>query len=237
MSRVRVAVGTRKGAFLLTSDGTRKRWDVSGPYFGGWEIYHVKASRRRSSASLRVAEQRLVRSDHPALGRRRRNLGTGRQQVPYEGGPGTHKWYDGTPHPWEFTRVWHLEPSLDRSRHGLCRRSGRGACSDPPTPDSPGRSCRACAVTSSGPDWHPGAGGLCLHTILLDPTDPNESWSRSPPPERSEATTPGRPGSRSTAGCGRNASRIRTPKSGIACIGSRCTGRGRTSSSCRSTGM
>ncbi len=30
----------------------------------------------------------------------------------YDGVPGTHMWYDGTAHPWEFKRVWHLEPSL-----------------------------------------------------------------------------------------------------------------------------
>src|SRR5437879_5007771 len=44
MSGVRVLVGTRKGAFILTSDGKRQRWDVSGPHFAGWEIYHLKGS-------------------------------------------------------------------------------------------------------------------------------------------------------------------------------------------------
>src|SRR5213076_2080112 len=44
MSRVRVLVGTRKGAFTLTSDGKRQHWTVSGPHFAGWEMYHVKGS-------------------------------------------------------------------------------------------------------------------------------------------------------------------------------------------------
>src|SRR5262249_61191090 len=44
MSSVRVLVGTRKGAFILTADGKRQQWDVSGPHFGGWEIYHLKGS-------------------------------------------------------------------------------------------------------------------------------------------------------------------------------------------------
>src|SRR2546428_12036479 len=44
MSRVRVLVGTRKGAFVLEADGQRKKWNVSGPHFGGWEIYHMKGS-------------------------------------------------------------------------------------------------------------------------------------------------------------------------------------------------
>ena len=44
MSGVRVLIGTRKGAFVLTSDAKRSQWDVSGPHFGGWEIYHVTGS-------------------------------------------------------------------------------------------------------------------------------------------------------------------------------------------------
>src|SRR5215470_6307893 len=44
MSRVRVLVGTRKGAFILTADGKRQDWEVSGPHFAGWELYHVKGS-------------------------------------------------------------------------------------------------------------------------------------------------------------------------------------------------
>ena len=45
MSGVRVLVGTRKGAFILTADGKRKQWDVSGPHFAGWEIYHSRDRR------------------------------------------------------------------------------------------------------------------------------------------------------------------------------------------------
>ena len=44
MGSVRVLVGTRKGAFILSADGKRKNWKVSGPLFAGWEIYHLKGS-------------------------------------------------------------------------------------------------------------------------------------------------------------------------------------------------
>src|SRR6188508_2455877 len=44
MSKVRLLVGTKKGAFVITSDGQRKKWEVSGPLFGGWEVYHMKGS-------------------------------------------------------------------------------------------------------------------------------------------------------------------------------------------------
>ena len=70
MSNVRVLVGTRKGAFILTSDGKREKWDVSGPHFAGWEIYHMKGSARGPEPHLRVANERLVWTDHSALRRR-----------------------------------------------------------------------------------------------------------------------------------------------------------------------
>ena len=112
MSGVRVLVGTRKGAFVLTSDGARRDWEVSGPHFAGWEIYHVKGSpadpdRLYASQSGGWFGQLIQRSDDG--GRRGSRSAT---SSPTTGEPGTHQWYDGTPHPWEFTRVWHLEPSL-----------------------------------------------------------------------------------------------------------------------------
>jgi len=112
MSGVRVLVGTRKGAFVLTADGTRKSWDVAGPLFPGWEIYHVTGSpaapdRLYASQSSGWFGQQIQRSD---------DGGASWEQVSnrfeYDGVPGTHQWYDGSPHPWEFKRVWHLEPSL-----------------------------------------------------------------------------------------------------------------------------
>ena len=112
MSGVRVLVGTRKGAFILTSDGHRRKWEVSGPHFGGWEIYHMKGSpvdpnRIYASQSSSWFGQVIQRSSDG--GQTWEPVGN---QFAYDGDPGTHQWYDGTPHPWEFKRVWHLEPSL-----------------------------------------------------------------------------------------------------------------------------
>ncbi len=112
MSKVRVLVGTRKGAFVLTSDGKREQWDVSGPHFAGWEMYHVKGSpadpnRLYASQSSSWSGQVIQRSNDG--GQTWEPVGN---KFVYDGIPGTHQWYDGTPHPWEFKRVWHLEPSL-----------------------------------------------------------------------------------------------------------------------------
>ena len=112
MSKVRVLVGTRKGAFILDSDGTRKSWDVQGPLFPGWEIYHLKGSpvdpdRLYASQSSGWFGQVMQRSSD--AGKTWETVGN---QFLYEGEVGPHKWYDGSPHPYEFKRVWHLEPSL-----------------------------------------------------------------------------------------------------------------------------
>jgi hypothetical protein len=170
MSSVRVLVGTRKGAFVLTSDGKREKWEVSGPHFGGWEVYHVKGSpvdenRLYASQSTGWFGQLIQRSNDG--GKTWEPVGN---KFVYDGEPSTHLWYDGTPHPWEFKRVWHLEPSLtdpDTVYAGVedaaLFRTTDGGQTWQELPGLRGH--------ESGPKWQPGAGGMCLHTILLDPSD------------------------------------------------------------------
>ena len=170
MSGVRLLVGTRKGAFVLTSDGKRSHWDVSGPHFGGWEVYHLKgspadANRIYVSQSSGWFGQLIQRSNDGG-----KTWQAVDNKFTYDGPTGTHLWYDGTPHPWEFARVWHLEPSL----------------SDPDTVYAGVEDAALFRTTDGGQTWHelaglrghpsasswqPGAGGMCLHTVLLDPRD------------------------------------------------------------------
>ncbi len=192
MSNVRVLVGTRKGAFILTSDGKREKWDVSGPHFAGWEMYHVKGSpadpnRLYASQTSGWFGQIIQRSDDGGKTWFQPGTPTGQPTTTPEGMPvgesnkfvydtssetgkplTTHQWYDGKPHPWEFKRVWHLEPSLD----------------DPDTVYAGVEDAALFRSTNGGQTWHelaglrghgtgaqwqPGAGGMCLHTIILDP--------------------------------------------------------------------
>ncbi len=196
MSGVRVLVGTKKGAFILTSDGKRKRWDVGGPLFGGWEIYHMKGSpvdpnRIYASLSNGWFGQVIQRSDDGGKTWHQPGTPAGEPTTTPEGMPKgesnkfvydtsaetgkpltTHQFFNGTQHPWEFKRVWHLEPSLSdpdvvyagvedaalfrstdggKNWHELAGLRGHG----------------------TGPKWQPGAGGMGLHTIVLDPSNPN----------------------------------------------------------------
>jgi hypothetical protein len=196
MSNVRVLVGTRKGAFILTSDGKREHWAVSGPHFAGWEIYHLKGSPvdpdrmyasqssgwfgqviQRSSDGGKTWEtpggEQMPKPDAPPAGQSNKFV---YDTSPPAGKPlTTHQWYDGTQHPWEFKRVWHLEPSLtdpDDVYAGVedaaLFRSRDGAHTWHEVAGLRGH--------GTGPLWQPGAGGLCLHTIILDSKDPKRMF-------------------------------------------------------------
>jgi hypothetical protein len=182
MSTVRVLVGTKKGAFILTADGARKDWKVSGPHFAGWEIYHLKGSpvepdRLYASQSSGWFGQIIQTSND---GGKSWNTPDGSptttpegmpqgqsNKFAYDGEVGTHKWYDGSQHPWEFKRVWHLEPSLTDpntvyagAEDAALFKSVDGGKT---WQELPG------LRKAKGHLWQPGAGGMAVHTIILDP--------------------------------------------------------------------
>ncbi len=176
MTRVRLLVGTKKGLFVCTSDGARGDWSIRGPHFGGWEIMHAAGS-PADPDRIYVSQwtdwhgQVVQRSDDG--GETWEPVGN---DFAYAGEPGTHQWYDGTPHPWEFKRVWHLEPSPDDpdtlfagvEDAALFRSTDGGASWS---------ELDGLRTHSSGSDWAPGAGGLCLHTILVDPANPDRIYT------------------------------------------------------------
>ena len=199
MSNVRVLVGTHKGAFVLSSDGKREKWDVSGPFFAGWEVYHLKGSkadpnRIYASQTSGWFGQIIQRSDDggqtwlqpgtpPGEEKTPQGMPKGESNkfvyntAPEKGGRAltTHQWYDGTQHPWEFKRVWHLEPSLNDPdtvyagvEDAAIFQSKNGGQTWEELPGLRGH--------GTGPKWQPGAGGMCLHTIVLDEKNPDRMY-------------------------------------------------------------
>jgi photosystem II stability/assembly factor-like uncharacterized protein len=194
VTAIRILVGTRKGAFILTSDAKRKKWSINGPQFAGWEIYHMKGSavnpeRIYASQTSAWFGQIIQRSDDGGKSWSQPGSDGSAEQAAAAGMPQgesnmfvydtseetgkpltTHQWYDGTQHPWEFARVWHLEPSLDDpdtcyagvEDAALFRTSDGGVT---------WQELAGLRGHESGPDWAPGAGGMCLHTIVLDPAN------------------------------------------------------------------
>jgi len=175
MAQVRVLVGTQKGAFILTSDAERREWKVDGPHFGGWEVMHVQGSpadpdRIYASQWTDWHGQVVQRSDDGG-----RSWETVGNEFPYDGIPGTHQWYDGTPHPWEFKRVWHLAPSAEDPDTVFAGVEDAALFKS----TDGGRTWAELSglrTHSTGRTWAPGAGGMCLHTILMDPTDPKRMY-------------------------------------------------------------
>ncbi len=184
MSKIRLLVGTKKGAFVLTSDGARKNWRVNGPFFAGWEVYHLKGSpadpnRIYASQSSGWFGQIMQRSDDGGMtwstpGSSPEELkatdGFPRgesNKFTYLGEVGTHQWYDGSQHPWEFKRVWHLEPSLADPNVAY---AGVEDAAIFKTTDAGKTWTELPGLRAArGQLWQPGAGGMAVHTILLDP--------------------------------------------------------------------
>ncbi len=171
MTQVRLLVGTRKGAFILTSDEQRQDWEVSGPHFAGWEIYHINGSpaepnRLYTSQSTGWFGQLIQRSDDGGATWEPVN-----NEFSYVGDPGTHQWYDGTQHPWEFTRVWLLQPSP--SDPDVVYAGAEDAALFRSTDAGQSWQELPALREAKGHLWQPGAGGMCLHTIVLDPNDPD----------------------------------------------------------------
>jgi photosystem II stability/assembly factor-like uncharacterized protein len=189
MSSVRVLVGTAKGAFILTADGARKTWAISEPYFAGWELYHLKGSpldpnRIFASQTSGWFGQIIQRSDDggktwaPPGGEKLPDAydpPVGRSNHFFYGGEvGTHKWYDGTQHPWEFKRVWHLEPSLTDPETVFAGVEDAGLFK---STDGGKSWCELPALRATkGALWQPGAGGMCLHTIIIHPQNPQRMF-------------------------------------------------------------
>src|SRR6476661_6069069 len=195
MSGIRLLVGTKKGAFILTSDGKRQKWDITGPHFGGWEMYHLKGSpidpnRIYASQTSGWFGQIIQRSDDGGKTWHQPGTPKGETTTAPDGSPKgesnrfaydkdaapltTHQWYDGTQHPWEFKRVWHVEPSLtdpDTVYAGVEDAAiFRSTDAGKTWQELPG------LRSAKGNLWQPGAGGMCLHTILLDPKQPKRMF-------------------------------------------------------------
>jgi len=248
MSKIRVLVGTRKGAFILSADGTRKRWKVNGPHFAGWEIYHVKGSpvdpnRIYASQTSGWFGQIIQRSDNG--GKTWNTPGSSAEEL---------KNPDGMSKGESNKFVYDTSAgTTEHSIHGSSNASGiwnrRWAIRTPFTPASKMRPYSVQQTAASrGTNWPACAAAIpdrsgnlaraecvCTRFFSIRKIE-NECSSRSRLRVHFAPMMPEKHGAQSIAGCTHSTFPIRQRKLVTASIASRCTRRVRTRYSCKSTG-
>lgn len=164
-TQVQLLVGTIKGVFIYSADPARKEWELRGPFLHGWEVYSLTGDQRRSP-------RLIAGTSHLAYGPAIRisdDLGETWRQV--EKGPEYPADSD-----FKLTRIWQIAPG--RADHpdtfyagvdeaGLFVSHDRGESWE---------EVRGLTSHPTRPDWFPGGGGLCLHTIVQHPTNPQRMW-------------------------------------------------------------
>lgn len=185
MSQVVVMVGTRKGGFIFSSDAQREKWTLSGPHFKGWAVMHMMADPRSGRFHAALHHEAYGSSTHysddfgktwtqakiapafAAAAAAGRPIGTpdeAREPETAQAKPET------------VLKVWHITP---------------GRVSEPDVLYAGVEPAALFKSTDNGetwvlneglyqhptrPHWFPGAGGLCLHTILLDQQNVNRMY-------------------------------------------------------------
>jgi hypothetical protein len=160
---VLILAGTRKGLFLLKGDESRRRWEVEGPLLPGWEVFHAVIDSR--SGALYTAANNFV---YGGTVQRSDNLGQ-----TWERGEGLALPEDSG---LTLEKTWHVEPGREAepdvlylgATPGVLFRSDDGGASWEPV--------RELLEHPTRDRWQPGAGGMCCHSVQLDPADPQRMY-------------------------------------------------------------
>ncbi len=156
---VTAVVGTQKGAFVLRGDADRERWTVSGPLFKGWKV----------TAALKTAAGKVILATASDV------YGAALHQADSVDGKFTQiadgpRYEDGGPR--KLEQIWRIAESGGRlwcgvAEAGLFTSDDAGASWQP----VPGLNDHP-----TGAAWQPGAGGLCLHSLVFDPANDRRVW-------------------------------------------------------------
>ncbi len=160
-SRNIVMVGTKKGAFVFESKDGRRTWKSTGPHFKGTQIYHVTYDPRNKL--MLAAVDSFVWGPTVA-----RSSDLGKTWKESKKPPKFPKGGDLT-----VNRVWHIEPASEDEPEVIYCGVDPGALFKSVDGGESWSLNRGLLNHETRPKWQPGFGGLCLHTILVDPRDPD----------------------------------------------------------------
>ena len=157
--KITLWVGTQKGLFKYESSKARKKWQMSGPYLAGWEVLSV----------LPQDDKLLVGTSHFVYGATIR--------VSHDGGE-TFTQSEGSPkyadEKYSVSRIWQIvkHPKTKTLYAGVAEAGLFRS-------DDDGQNWHEVSGLTQHETrslWQPGAGGLCLHTIIFDPNNDKRMW-------------------------------------------------------------
>jgi photosystem II stability/assembly factor-like uncharacterized protein len=159
-----ILAGTRKGLFLLRDDDDRRSWTVEGdPVLDGWEIYHAMQDPR--DGSLYAA------ANHPVYGANVQRSSDGGKTWERSEGLGLPEDSGLT-----LEKTWHIEPGRDSEPGRLWLGAAPGVLFRSDDSGATWEVNRALLEHPTRDRWAPGFGGMCTHSIQLDPADPNRMY-------------------------------------------------------------
>ena len=167
-----VLVGTRKGAFVLTGDDSRIRWQISGPFSPGTDIFHLIYDDRDGDGQLLAASNSMWFGPQVEYSR---DLGKtweqSRTQPRFSNKP-EYAEHDGS----TVSRIWHIEPGLPSEPNTLYVGVQPAAIFKSTDSGVTWQEVEGLSRTPTRSQWQPGFGGLCLHSIALDASNANRMW-------------------------------------------------------------
>lgn len=163
--RVLVLVGTNKGVFYYESNEERRNWSLKGPFLSGWEAYSVFGDSRNG-------HRLFAGTSHAAYGASIRvsdDFGESWTQI--EDGPAFAK-ESG----FSLNRIWQIAPGPAGEPDTLYAGTEEAGLFVSRDGGAHWRELDGLTKHPSRPGWFPGAGGMCLHTILIDPREARRMW-------------------------------------------------------------
>lgn len=176
MSKVVLCVGTKKGLFVFKSDKARSRWQMSGPLLKGWAVYHATVDTRGTpTVHAAVCQETYATTTMRGDLKKLKFVGAKKQPIP----PKLTSKQINESKKWGIThtqRVWHIEPGRPSEKNvlyagtapaGLFRSEDGGKTWD---------EVKGLTNHPTRKYWQPGFGGMCLHSIQLDPLNVNRMY-------------------------------------------------------------
>jgi len=162
---VLILLGTRKGGFILNNDQARKSWSMTGPYCRGSEVFHMVYDQREGGKVFAASNNMIWGPEIQFSDNLGRSWASSDTQPKFSG--------DGGP---TVKNLWHVEPGRDAEPGVLYVGVDPAALFKSEDGGKNWFEVSGLSNHQTHGQWQPGLGGLCLHSIVLDPTNPERAW-------------------------------------------------------------